>query len=230
MGTLWGFRHNGYSAENSEALFIRSDNRHFMNYCRQIHNRTTIVYRIEGYSPTMFYAQCGGVVFCSPFREAADFPCSPPRAKIFARLCPCGMLPCGNDLDNTQPYGGTIMVAPGMQARQSEGNTTREEKISRCTLGSSPTAVAQWGDYDFLQARRRPMQQTPWNHARRDLPSPEEIFPAPSEHAPVHPLRQDSAMGSSETYYVYHLGREVQQHHCRLFATYCFGQVKTDTQ
>jgi hypothetical protein len=64
------------------------------------------------------------------------------------------------------------------------------------------------------------MQQTSWYHGRRDLPSPEGILPAPSEHAPVYPLRQNGAVGSSETYYAYHLGRTVQQHHYQLFAKY----------
>ncbi|HEY7496445.1 MAG TPA: hypothetical protein VIH59_35760 [Candidatus Tectomicrobia bacterium] len=50
------------------------------------------------------------------------------------------------------------------------------------------------------------------------LQTPEEaILPATSEPAPLHPLRQDGAVGSREAYYAYHLGREVQQYHQRLF-------------
>ena len=65
------------------------------------------------------------------------------------------------------------------------------------------------------------MRQTTWYHTQRDLPSAEEgILPATSEPAPVHPLRQNGAVDSNETYYAYHLGRVVQQHHYRLFATY----------
>ena len=65
------------------------------------------------------------------------------------------------------------------------------------------------------------MRQTTWYDSARDLPSPqEEILPATSEHALVQPLRQHGAVDSNETYYAYHLGRVVQQHHYRLFATY----------
>jgi hypothetical protein len=65
------------------------------------------------------------------------------------------------------------------------------------------------------------MRQTPWDHARQDLPTPEKgVLPATSEHAPVPPLRQAGAVGASEMYYAYHLGRVVKQHHHRLCATY----------
>ena len=62
------------------------------------------------------------------------------------------------------------------------------------------------------------MQQTPLYQARRDLPSPEGIPPAVSQHAPVPPLRPHGAVDAGKTYYAYHLGRAVQHHHRRLFA------------
>jgi hypothetical protein len=37
----------------------------------------------------------------------------------------------------------------------------------------------------------------------------------------LHPLRQDGAVGSREAYYAYYLGKEVQQHHQRLFDKQC---------
>jgi hypothetical protein len=66
------------------------------------------------------------------------------------------------------------------------------------------------------------MLQTSWPHPRRDLPSPEEVvLPAIRNHVPVHSLRQDGAVGFSETYYAYHLGRAVQRHHHRLWVGLC---------
>jgi hypothetical protein len=62
------------------------------------------------------------------------------------------------------------------------------------------------------------MLWTSWHHPLRDLPSPEgAIRPATRDHTPFLPLRQDSAVGYRDAYYAYHLGREVQQHHQRLF-------------
>jgi hypothetical protein len=65
------------------------------------------------------------------------------------------------------------------------------------------------------------MQQTTWDDSARNFPSPqEEIPPATSEPTPVCPLQQHSALDATKTYYAYHLGRVVQQHHDRLFSTY----------
>ena len=64
------------------------------------------------------------------------------------------------------------------------------------------------------------MLWTSGHHPLQDLPSPEEtISPATRDHAPFHPLHQDGAVDYREAYYAYHLGREVQQHHQRLFAS-----------
>ena len=59
--------------------------------------------------------------------------------------------------------------------------------------------------------------------------SEESIRSATRNHAPVHPLRQDNAVGSREAYYAYYLGWEVQQHHQRLFNKKCPDVIRTST-
>jgi len=44
----------------------------------------------------------------------------------------------------------------------------------------------------------------------------ESIRSATRAPVPCHPLRQDRAVDSRETYYAYHLGKEVQRYHRRL--------------
>jgi hypothetical protein len=65
------------------------------------------------------------------------------------------------------------------------------------------------------------MQQPPGDHTRRDLLAPTEGSPPTTRAStPVSPLCQAGAVDSRATYYPYHLGQEVQQHHHRLFVTY----------
>ena len=65
------------------------------------------------------------------------------------------------------------------------------------------------------------MEQTSQHHSLRNFASTEEVTlpTAPRDHTPSQVLHQAGATGYRETYYAYHLGREVQQHHQRLFAT-----------
>ena len=46
-------------------------------------------------------------------------------------------------------------------------------------------------------------------------------IPRPQGAHALAPAAQDSAVGSREAYYAYHLGREVQQHHQRLWVGLC---------
>jgi hypothetical protein len=65
------------------------------------------------------------------------------------------------------------------------------------------------------------MHQPPGDHTRRDLLAPAEgSRPATRASTPMPPLYQGGAVDSRATYYPYHLGREVQQHHHWLFVTY----------
>ena len=65
------------------------------------------------------------------------------------------------------------------------------------------------------------MEQTSQHDPRRNFASTEEgtLLTAPRDYTPVQTLWQAGASGFREAYYAYHLGREVQQHHQRLFAT-----------
>jgi hypothetical protein len=60
------------------------------------------------------------------------------------------------------------------------------------------------------------------------LPSPQGAkLPAATKAPAVDPtLRQGSGSGDRELYYVYHLGRAVQQYHERLVATHQLGEYQ----